>query len=146
MVRHPPKCGFDTFTLEICCRALTTCVAVRLHRSSGPQLGRFLTCYGTEFALHYRLKQQLGIKTYFCDPHAPWQKGGVENAISRLRRPLPRKADLAQIHPRRLDAIVANYNATPRRCLGFRTPAEVFWNLFNPLHFNRETTSRPPAG
>jgi IS30 family transposase len=101
---------------------------------------------GTEFALHYRLKQQLGIGTYFCDPHAPWQKGGVENAISRLRRPLPRKADLAQIHPRRLDTIVANYNATPRRCLGFRTPAEVFWQLFNPLHFNRETTSRPAPG
>ena len=101
---------------------------------------------GTEFALHYRLKQQLGIKTYFCDPHAPWQKGGVENAISRLRRPLPRKADLAQVHPRQLDRIVANYNATPRRCLGFQTPAEVFWKLFNPLHFNRETTSPPARG
>lgn len=36
---------------------------------------------GGEFARHYRLNQQLGIQTYFCDPHAPWQKGGIENAI-----------------------------------------------------------------
>lgn len=101
---------------------------------------------GTEFALHYRLKDQLGIETYFCDPHAPWQKGGVENAISRLRRVLPRKSDLTQIHPRQIDRIIANYNATPRRCLAFQTPAEVFWDLLSPLHFNRETTPRPPPG
>src|SRR5690606_6193961 len=35
---------------------------------------------GTEFARHYDL-HALDLDTYFCDPHAPWQKGGVENAI-----------------------------------------------------------------
>jgi IS30 family transposase len=101
---------------------------------------------GTEFALHYRLTDTFGIETYFCDTHAPWQKGGVENAILRLRRALPRKSDLAAISPRQLDRIVANYNTTPRRCLGFRTPAEVFWDSINPLHFKRETISRPAPG
>jgi IS30 family transposase len=101
---------------------------------------------GTEFALHHRLDDKLGIKTFFCDPRAPWQKGGVENAILRLRRALPRKSDLAALSPRQLDRIIANYNATPRRCLGFKTPAEVFWEILNPLHFNRETTSRPAPG
>ena len=98
---------------------------------------------GTEFAMHWRLKHDLGIDTFFCDPHAPWQKGGIENAILRLRRGLPRKTDLANITPRQLDRIVANYNATPRKCLGFRTPAEVFTDIINALHFNRETTCRP---
>ena len=51
---------------------------------------------GTEFALHYRL-HDLGIETFFCDTHSPWQKGGVENAIGRLRRTLPRKTDLAAL-------------------------------------------------
>ena len=101
---------------------------------------------GTEFAQHYRLHDELGIGTYFCDPHAPWQKGGVENAIRRLRRPLPRKSDLATLSPRALDRIIANYNATPRRCLGFKAPAEVFWNNLTPLHFKRESTSRPAPG
>src|ERR1041385_5638723 len=49
---------------------------------------------GTEFAYHYRL-HKLSMRTFFCDPHAPWQKGGVENAIGRMRRGLPRKTDLA---------------------------------------------------
>jgi len=29
---------------------------------------------GTEFAEHYHLADQIGIQTFFCDPHAPWQK------------------------------------------------------------------------
>jgi IS30 family transposase len=119
----------------------------RLFRKVPPSLRRSVTFdNGTEFTLHYRLAGRLGMATYFCDPHAPWQKGGVENAISRLRRPLPRKADLAQIHPRQFDRIIANYNATPRRCLGFRTRAEAFCDLLNPLHFKRETTPRPSSG
>jgi IS30 family transposase len=95
---------------------------------------------GTEFAQHYKLTQQLGIQTFFCDTHSPWQKGGIENAIGRMRRPLPRKTDLATVDPKTLDACVAAYNNTPRKCLGFRSPAEVFCKL---LHFECESTFPP---
>ena len=92
---------------------------------------------GTEFARHYELAG-LGIGTFFCDPHAPWQKGGIENAIGRLRRAIPRKTDLACLAPCDLDRVVAAYNNTPRKCLAWKTPAEVFLQL---LHFKRESTS-----
>ena len=95
---------------------------------------------GTEFAQHYRLNRQLGIKTYFCQPHSPWQKGGIENAIGRLRRPLPRKTDLARLERDDLDDCVAAYNNTPRKCLGFKTPAQVFRKKV--LHFECESTCR----
>jgi len=101
---------------------------------------------GTEFARHYRLTDQLGIDTFFCDTHSPWQKGGIENAIGRLRARLPRKTDLATLPNHDLDAIVANYNATPRKCLGYRTPAEVFVQQFELLHFKREFASPPARG
>lgn len=101
---------------------------------------------GTEFAYHYRLCHQLGMATYFCDPHAPWQKGGIENAIGRMRRRLPRKTDLATISPRQLNHLVAAYNHTPRKCLGFKTPAQVFCEHLKVLHFKCESTSRPPPG
>lgn len=86
---------------------------------------------GTEFALHYRLNDTLGMATFFCDAYAPWQKGGVENAISRLRRRLPRKSDLAVITQHQLDKLVRQYNDTPRKCLGFKTPNEVFKENLN---------------
>ncbi len=94
---------------------------------------------GTEFAEHYRI----GLPTFFCDPHAPWQKGGVENAIGRIRRHLPRKTDLAAVSHDQILAIASAYNHTPRQCLDFRTPAEVFSRV---LHFEWESTSRHSPG
>jgi len=96
---------------------------------------------GTEFARHYAL-HALGMQTFFCDTHAPWQKGGVENAIGRMRRSLPRKTDLAAVTDAHFTALVQAYNNTPRKCLGFQTPAEIFWNAM--LHFNCESISRLP--
>ncbi len=95
---------------------------------------------GTEFARHHRL-HAISMATFFCDTHSPWQKGGVENAIGRLRRSLPRKTDLAALNDDRFTALVQAYNNTPRKCLDYQTPAEVFWN--NMLHFNCESTFLP---
>jgi len=94
---------------------------------------------GTEFAHHLQL-HSLGIKTYFCDPHAPWQKGGIENAIGRMRRRLPRKTDLATLSAKHFLALLRNYNNTPRKCLHYHTPAETF--LSQLLHFKCESTFR----
>jgi len=91
---------------------------------------------GTEFAHHHEL-HRLAIKTFFCDPYAPWQKGGIENAIGRMRRFLPRKTDLATLSAKQFDALVRAYNNTPRKCLDFRTPAEAFSKV---LHFECESS------
>jgi len=106
-----------------------------------PQWRRTITFdNGTEFARHHRL-HALGVETFFCDTHSPWQKGGVENAIGRMRRTLPRKTDLATVSDERFALLITAYNNTPRKCLGYLTPAEVFANQV--LHFKRESTFRP---
>jgi len=98
---------------------------------------------GTEFARHYEL-HPLNIQTYFCDPYAPWQKGGVENAIGRMRRNIPRKTDLGTLTPGHLANCVLAYNSTPRKCLDWHTPAEVFARQL--LHFECESTSLRSQG
>jgi IS30 family transposase len=99
---------------------------------------------GTEFARHRILAEQLAIRTFFCDPHSPWQKGSVENAIGRMRRPLPRKTNLNTIGDDTLRAIVVAYNNTPRKCLGFKSPAQAF--LSQLLHFKCESTPSLRSG
>ena len=99
---------------------------------------------GTEFAQHHLLNDQLAIRTFFCDPHSPWQKGSVENTIGRLRRCLPRKTNLDTIDPSSLDLLIAAHNNTPRKCLDFKTPAEVFSAKL--LHFKRESTPSLRSG
>ena len=99
---------------------------------------------GTEFAQHLILVDQLGIQTFFCDPHSPWQKGTIENAIGRLRRFLPRNTNVTTIDDDFLNACIAAYNNTPRKCLGFKTPAEVL--LAQLLHFKCESTPSLRSG
>ncbi len=81
---------------------------------------------GTEFSAWKRLKDGIGADSWFCDPQAPWQKGTVENTNNRLRRYLPRSTDPTALTNRNLRSICHRLNSTPRKCLGYRTPAEVF--------------------
>jgi IS30 family transposase len=116
---------------------------LRLFAGMPPELRKTVTFdNGTEFARH-RTLHRLAIQTFFCDPYAPWQKGGIENAIGRMRRFLPHKTDLATLKPRRFAALVSAYNNTPRKCLDFKTPAETFSEV---LHFECESTSPPARG
>jgi IS30 family transposase len=101
---------------------------------------------GTEFAFHHQLIDKLDMATWFCDVRAPWQKGGVENGILRLRRQLPRKTDLETITQKDLDNMIKRYNNTPRKCLGYQTPAETFSKEINLLHFKRESISPHARG
>jgi IS30 family transposase len=77
---------------------------------------------GGEFARH----KSLGFETYFCDPHSPWQKGGVENAIGRLRRDLPNATRRTDYSDADFQQLITIYNDTPRKCLDYRTPAEAW--------------------
>ena len=84
---------------------------------------------GPEFSLHYQLGNSLGMQTWFCDTHSPWQKGGVENMAGRTRRFLPRKTDPRTLTKDTLAVLTKRLNNTPRKCLGFKTPSEVFLTM-----------------
>lgn len=79
-----------------------------------------------EFVGWRELHKGMGTKSWFCDPQAPWQKGTVENTNRRVRRHLPRSVSLLSLPAGAVNAVCERLNATPRKCLGYRTPAEVF--------------------
>jgi len=70
--------------------------------------------------------ESLWIPTYFCHPYHSWEKGTIENTFQRLRRHIPKRADLKAFPDEVIAFIVERMNNTPRKCLGYRTPAEVF--------------------
>ena len=81
---------------------------------------------GFEFREWRKLRSGIGTDSWFCDPQAPWQKGSIENLNKRARRYLPRDTQLATLSNRNMRAICDRLNSTPRKCLGWRTPAEAF--------------------
>lgn len=80
---------------------------------------------GLEGARHTEIKKEYGLETYFCDPFASWQKGGVENANKLIRHYLPRNTDLSKLTDRDIYNIQEKLNNRPRRCLNYKTPNEV---------------------
>lgn len=85
---------------------------------------------GSEFSQHMLLHDQHGIKTYFCRPGAPYEKGGVENLNKMSRRWIPFKEFASDVTQEKLDIMANKINHIPRRSLNFITPCEAFRKSF----------------
>jgi IS30 family transposase len=81
---------------------------------------------GCEFAAYRELEQGLKCRVYYCETHSPWQKGSNENMNGRLRWSLPKEAEVDKITQDELDQLAAKMNRCPRKCLGYKTPQELF--------------------
>lgn len=88
---------------------------------------------GLEFASWRELETGMGTSSWFCDPQAPWQKGTVENTNKRVRRYLPPETVVLDVSNQDIRSLCERLNATPRKCLGFQTPTEVFSQHLLPL-------------
>lgn len=80
---------------------------------------------GSEMACHPELSRRLKIDIWFCDPHAPWQRGSNENTNGLLRQFMPKGTDLSDASQTWLNDVAALMNNRPRKTLGWRTPAEA---------------------
>ena len=81
---------------------------------------------GTGFARHTRLRDELGMDTYFADPYSSWQRGSNENGNGIIRRYLPKRSEIRMDMAGGLREIVDEADNRPMRVLGYRTPAEAF--------------------
>jgi transposase, IS30 family len=84
---------------------------------------------GSEFALHEQFAVSLQAQVFFAKPHSPWQRGLNENTNGLLRQYFPKGSCLRNVTPEQVQYAVDRLNHRPRKCLGWRTPHEVFFNL-----------------
>ncbi|WP_449224215.1 IS30 family transposase, partial [Amycolatopsis speibonae] len=57
---------------------------------------------GAEMARHHEFSIATTMPVYFCDPHAPWQRGSNENTNGLLREYFPKGTDLSVHTPEHL--------------------------------------------
>jgi IS30 family transposase len=81
---------------------------------------------GREFASHETIAKRLSLAVYFADPYSSWQRGTNENTNGLLRQYLPKSRDFGSLTDFELASYTWQLNNRPRKCLNYRTPAEVF--------------------
>ncbi len=84
---------------------------------------------GPEMRDWKQVRIDAGIDIYFCDPHAPWQRGSNENTNGLLREYFPKGTDFSVLGESDLDAVADELNDRPRKRLGFYKPIEKIGDL-----------------
>lgn len=69
--------------------------------------------------------ERLPFPAFFCDPHAPWQKGSVENEVRLLRRYIKKGSDIGAYSDDYIQWVEDITNGKPRKSLDYATPDEV---------------------
>jgi transposase, IS30 family len=121
MLLHLPE-GRDARLVEQAMRAAIGALPAELART-------ITWDQGIEMSFHAQFTIATGIPVYFCDPHAPWQRGSNENTNGLLRQYLPKGTDLSVHSARDLARIAASLNNRPRKTLGFMKPSEKLAEL-----------------
>lgn len=84
---------------------------------------------GREFVGHMKAAAALKCKTYFAKPYHSWERGQNENANGLLRQYFPKSMELHNVAVSKVVEAIDKLNGRPRKCLGWKTPYEVFEEL-----------------
>ncbi|WP_020675961.1 IS30 family transposase [Geopsychrobacter electrodiphilus] len=88
---------------------------------------------GKEFALHLDIDEMLQSSGYFAHPYHSWERGLNENTNGLIRQFFPKGKDLAEVTDEEIQRVMNKLNNRPRKCLGFKTPNQVFFGINPPV-------------
>ncbi|MCF6340646.1 MAG: IS30 family transposase [Sulfurimonas sp.] len=83
---------------------------------------------GKEFAYHKQVSAALDTDFYFANPYQSWQRGLNEHTNGLIREYFPKKTEFKNITDEQIVEVQNRLNARPRKVLGYKTPAEVFFD------------------
>jgi IS30 family transposase len=88
---------------------------------------------GKEFADHKNIADKLNAKFYFAHPYASWERGLNENTNGLIRQYFPKGRDFTSITQKEINQAMNKLNNRPRKCLGMKTPNQVFLGIDPPV-------------
>ncbi|MGI6781834.1 MAG: IS30 family transposase [Acholeplasmataceae bacterium] len=94
-----------------------------------------LTDRGTEFQNYESLEESIDLNKkrtllYYCDPNKPYQKGGVEQAHTRLRRFFPKGKSIDWLTQSKLNLVMSQINSITTNKAGGLSPYELFSKVY----------------
>ena len=81
---------------------------------------------GREFAYHEEIARELTAEGFFAHPYHSWERGLNENTNGLIRQYIPKGKDIDDLSDEDVAKIINKINKRPRKCLGFKTPHQLF--------------------
>ena len=88
---------------------------------------------GKEFASHQQIDKELKSNGYFAHPYHSWERGLNENTNGLIRQFFPKGKDLVEVTDAQIQKVMDRLNNRPRKCLGFKTPNQIFFGINPPV-------------
>jgi IS30 family transposase len=82
---------------------------------------------GTEFHDYAKLEKRFPARAYFATPYHSWERGTNENMNGLIRQYLPKGSCMRHLTQDDCNYIAFKLNSRPRKTLGFKTPAEIYY-------------------
>jgi IS30 family transposase len=83
---------------------------------------------GKEFSYHEEVTKALDTEFYFANPYQSWQRGLNEHTNGLIREYFPKNMPFNDITDEQIVEVQNRLNRRPRKILGYKTPAEVFFD------------------
>jgi len=88
---------------------------------------------GKEFAQHETIADRLKARFYFVHSYASWKRGLNENTNGPSCQYFPTRRGFTTITQDQIDRVMGKLNDRPRKCLGMKTPNQVFFGINQPV-------------
>jgi len=88
---------------------------------------------GKEFAMHKAISKALDMEGYFAHPYHSWERGLNENTNGLIRQYFPKQTDFSEVTDEEVEFVMSALNNRPRKCLGWKTPNQVFFGINPPV-------------
>jgi IS30 family transposase len=83
---------------------------------------------GKEFSYHKEIAKILDTNFYFANPYQSWKRGLNEHTNGLIREYFPKKKLFQEITDEEIVEIQNRLNRRPRKVLGYKIPAKVFFD------------------
>ena len=84
---------------------------------------------GYEMKQHILFTKKTKIEVYFAHPGSPWERGTNENTNGLVRQYFPKSTNFREISLEHIKQVQKELNDRPRKCLGYKKPSEVLFDL-----------------
>jgi IS30 family transposase len=82
--------------------------------------------FGVREVYHEEIARELTAEGFFAHPYHSWEWGLNENTNGLIRQYVPKEKDIDDLSDEDVAEIIEKSNKRPRKCLGFKTPNQLF--------------------